>query len=246
MPAWMVMYGVLVASGTRLGPQQPALAFDHVWIVVAPGAPERTALERAGFVIAPGVNRHDGQGTASVTVEFDNAFLELLWPDSSVRVTPGLEVVAERFRRRMAWRTSGWPPIGIGLVRMSAALDSLPFPTWSARADWQPAGEALEMLTPRGDSLDPTLWIVPRATVSALDDPQALRSRAHASGVHRVTHVRLTGPRAGTSLPTRYVGGTGAVEFVPGAQWLLELTFDSGARGKVVDLRPQLPLVLRM
>lgn len=54
----------------------PPLTLSHAWIVVTPGAPERKALEGAGFRIAPTVNRHDGQGTASVTVEFLNGFLE--------------------------------------------------------------------------------------------------------------------------------------------------------------------------
>ena len=42
---------------------------------------KRRALEKAGFRIAPTVNRHDGQGTASVTVELLNGFLELIYPD---------------------------------------------------------------------------------------------------------------------------------------------------------------------
>jgi len=50
--------------------------FDHLWIVVSRDAPERAVLEKAGFRIAPTVNKHDGQGTASITVEFQNSFLE--------------------------------------------------------------------------------------------------------------------------------------------------------------------------
>src|SRR5262249_37492272 len=51
---------------TRAAPVAPTshLAFDHAWIMVSPGAPERLALKRAGFEIAPGLNRNDGQGTA--------------------------------------------------------------------------------------------------------------------------------------------------------------------------------------
>ena len=54
------------------------LEFDHVWIVVSRDAPERAALERAGLKISPDVNRHDGQGTASISAEFLNAYLELI------------------------------------------------------------------------------------------------------------------------------------------------------------------------
>src|SRR5215216_3019370 len=90
----------------------PIVELDHVWIVVSPGAPERAALERAGFVVWPAVQRHDGQGTASVMVELDHGFLELLWPDSSVRVTPDKEIAARKFLRRSLWRSSGWSPVG--------------------------------------------------------------------------------------------------------------------------------------
>jgi Glyoxalase-like domain len=96
---------ILLASTASPSLAQSRIEFDHVWIVVSPNAPERAALERAGFQISPDINRHDGQGTASLTVEFDNSYLELIWPDSTVTVSPGLERAAEKFRQRMLWRS---------------------------------------------------------------------------------------------------------------------------------------------
>src|SRR5678815_5352472 len=64
------------------------LALSHAWIVVPTGAPQRTVLEKAGFRIAPTINRHDGQGTASVSVEFLNGFFELIYPDPTVPISP--------------------------------------------------------------------------------------------------------------------------------------------------------------
>src|SRR5882724_12069376 len=91
--------GLLVAAtAAAFAAEAPPLMLSHSWIVVTTGAPERTALERAGFRIAPTVNRHDGQGTASVTVECVNGFLELIYPDSTVSVSPVLETGAEKFR----------------------------------------------------------------------------------------------------------------------------------------------------
>ncbi len=97
------------------------LEFDHVWIVVARDAPERAALEKAGLKISPDVNRHDGQGTASITADFQNSYIELMWPDPRVSVAPGAERGVEKFKNRMNWRTSGWCPIGIGLHRVGTA-----------------------------------------------------------------------------------------------------------------------------
>src|SRR5689334_12164100 len=87
---------LLIAATAAQGQSQSSpkfLEFDHVWIAVPPGAPERAALEKAGFRIAPEINRHEGQGTASATVEFDNAFLELIWADPAVHVDAGRERV---------------------------------------------------------------------------------------------------------------------------------------------------------
>src|SRR5689334_17616479 len=84
-----------LAGGLAATPAGPAgsrrLAFDHVWIVVSEGAPERKSLEGAGFHVAPTVNRNDGSGTSSISVELLNGYLELMWPDPSVSVAPGRE-----------------------------------------------------------------------------------------------------------------------------------------------------------
>ncbi len=74
----MQVLGALICfgCGTAMALEQSATAspaeleFDHVWIVVARDAPERAALEKAGLKISPDVNRHDGQGTASITADF--------------------------------------------------------------------------------------------------------------------------------------------------------------------------------
>src|SRR5260370_39573663 len=93
------------------------LEFDHVWIVVTRDAPERVALERAGFKISPDVNRNDGQGTASVSAEFLNAYIELMWPDPTVSVARGTERGVNKFKDRVDWHTNRWCPIGIPLQR---------------------------------------------------------------------------------------------------------------------------------
>ena len=90
--------GLSVATALTLAAETPSLILSHSWIVVTTGAPERKALENAGFRIVPTVNRHDGQGTASVTVEFLNGFLELIYPDSTVPISRAQQAGAEKFR----------------------------------------------------------------------------------------------------------------------------------------------------
>lgn len=55
------------------------------------------------------------------SVEFENAHLELMWPDPTVAVEPGFERAAEKFHQRMLWRSSGWCPIGVGFRETSSA-----------------------------------------------------------------------------------------------------------------------------
>ena len=222
------------------------LAFDHVLIFVSPGAPERVALERAGFQISPDVNRHDGQGTASVTVEFDNSFLELIWADSSVSIQPGLERAAEKFRQRMLWRTTGRSPIGIGMRRASAGPDSFPFPTWSWSAEWMPKGAEMLMLTPRDDKFSPALSVEPRALADTAEQAARGARFHHPNGARRITAVRVISPRTYQPIPSlQFARSQHVLALGQGDQWLLELTLDAGRRKARRDLRPDLPLVVR-
>lgn len=231
--------------------QAPPIEFDHAWIVVLQGAPERAALEKAGFTISPNVNRHDGQGTASVTIEFENAFLELMWPDPTVSVAPGAERGVEKFRQRMLWRTSGWSPIGLGFRHTTPADPTFSFPTWSVSPGWLPKGSAIEILTPRDDSTSPSLFVTPRALAvdekmngKTADRPSS--SLVHGVGVHRVTGVHLTSPTTYKPIaPLDYLQKLNLVTVDAGKEWALELELDRGAKGQSKDLHPELPLIIR-
>ena len=219
---------------------------SQVSLMVSPGAPERAALEHAGFLIPHDLNRHEGQGTASVTVEFENAYLELMWPDSTVTVEPGLERAAEKFRQRMLWRSSGWCPIGVALRRTTASDDSLPVPTWSWTAEWMPKGSAMVMLTPREDTRSPAVFLEPRALTDTTEQAARGARYHHPIGVRRLTAIRLVSP--GTYQPIaalEYLQAWRVLGIGRGNQWLLELTFDDGVRKKSKDLRPDLPIVVR-
>jgi Glyoxalase-like domain len=236
---------VLVLFATATAGDSPGLRFDHIWIVVSPNAPERAALERAGFKISGDVNRHDGQGTASIMVEFHSTFLELLWLDPTVPVAPGLERAAEKFRQRMLWRTSGWCPFGIGLRRTTEKQASLPFPTWSVSAPWMPSGSALEMLTPRDDSRSPSLFIAPRTMADSTEQAARGARYQHPIGVHDITAVQILSPRTYEPIESlEYLKNQGVLMLKQDEQWLIELTFDGAGKKQVKDLRPDLPLII--
>ncbi len=247
--------GALLAASCAHTRLQAPLEIDHVWIMVTPNAPERAALEAAGFRISPVVNRHDGQGTASVTADFESGFLELMWPDPGVSIAPGSEKAAEKFHNRMEWRTSGWCPIGVGFRRTGTSTEPLPLSTWKVQPTWLPPGAAIEILTPRDDSHSPSLFISPRQ-LSASDAPKAAAQRmrdagissfAQPIGIKRMTAVRFLRPPGYQPIEAlTYLESHGVLQASePGQAWTVEVTFDNGGQRKTRDFRPDLPLMIR-
>jgi hypothetical protein len=234
----------------RREPGSPPLALSHAWIVVTPGAPERRALEQAGFRIAATVNRHDGQGTASVTVEFLNGFLELIYPDSTVPVSPALQAGAEKFRLKSAWRETGYSPIGVVFDRTPATPDTFPFATWKVTAAWMEKTTYIEMLTPREMPRAVSLSISShpagtREHEAPAPDSPAAAIYLHPNGARRLTGLRVVAPDADRLPPAAaYLAGFGLVTFDTGGAWLLEVTLDGGKQRVTRDFRPELPMVV--
>jgi hypothetical protein len=241
---------LIAAAGPAFAADAPPLALSHVLVVVRTGAPERKALERAGFRIAPAINRHDGQGTASITVELRNGFLELMYPDSTVPVSPASQAGADKFRMKSRWRETGYSPIGIVFDRTPATPDTFPFPTWRISADWMEKGTFIEMLTPKEMPRAVSLSISSHSESMHATEAEAREAGKdpmfrHPSGAQRLTRVRVVAPSADCLPPAAsYVAGHGLVKFDIGSQWLLDVTLDNGSKGVTKDLRPDLPMVL--
>jgi hypothetical protein len=244
-PALRILILLSLATGAAAA-SGPGIELDHVWIMVSQDAPERAALQRAGFQISKDVNHHEGTGTSSITVEFENTYLELMWSDPKVPLTPGMERAAEKYHQRMLWRTSGWCPIGVGFRRTTPSDESLPFPTWTWTAEWMPKGSVMVMLTPRDDTRSPALFIEPRALADTGEQKARAALYHHAIGVHRITAVRLISPKTYQPMESlTYLQEQHLLSIQSGDGWTVELTFDDAQMRKSKDLRPDLPLVVR-
>jgi len=242
----------VAAIGSAFAADAPPLTLSHGWIVVRTGAPEGTVLEKAGFRIAPTINRHDGQGTASVTVELLNGFLELIYPDPTVPVSPALRAGAEKFRLKSAWRETGYSPIGIVFDRTPATPKKIPFPTWTISADWMEKGTFIEMMTPKEMPKAVSLSISShpastreRENAALARDPVKGAMFLHPNGARRLTGLRVVAPSADRFPPAAtYMAGHGLVKFDVGRQWLLDVTLDNGSQGVTKDLQSDLPMVI--
>ena len=227
------------------------LALSHAWIVVPTGAPQRTVLEKVGFRIAPTINRHDGQGTASVSVEFLNGFFELIYPDPTVPISPASKVGAEKFRLKSEWRDSGYSPIGIVFDRTEATPEKFSFSTWRITADWLEKDTFIEMLTPKEmpKALSLSISSQPQNAESENEklarDPVKGAMFHHPNGARRLTAVRVVAPNAESLPPSAaYIASHGLMRFDVGDRWLLELTLDNGKQRVTKNFQPDLPLVI--
>jgi hypothetical protein len=243
--AALVFFSVYLAP--PLVAQTSILELDHIYIVVQPPASRAAeALRKAGLVVDPAINRHEGLGTASMAVFFANAYLELLWVDSATYVDPAhLGDIAD-YRRAATWRDSGASPFGVGLHFLTGAPEDLAFPVRRDPAPHLGPDSYYLLLRQPDEKLVPDVFIVP---LSAAVTTWLSRYRnrrhdlfAHPLGAERITRVILCGspanrPRAGVLRPR-------PIAFEPASTQYLVVEFDGGLKGGLLDLRPTLPLIL--
>ncbi|WP_129791981.1 VOC family protein [Sphingosinicella sp. CPCC 101087] len=235
----------------RPAPTDPVLVLDHAWMAVREGGPERPMLEAAGFRFVPTINAHEGQGTASARIAFENGSFELIWPDNDVPELDGGAMAKARFARRADWRRSGDSPFGIGFRRTSATPPTFPFETWRVAAPWMGPGSSIEMLSPL-DARTVTLFIASQGVDEAANRAAIAAGGAaaepflHPNGARRITGLRVSAPtRLALPPSASFVNLSWAAELRVGDEWLMELELDHGSQNQQVDFRPNVPLIVR-
>lgn len=253
-PVWVTgLLTVLLWSGisadTEAAVELPEL--DHVFVWVSRDAPEADVLRKLGFR-TNGPVKHEGQGTSSLGIHFENAYLELIWIDDTDLAEKAGASIHVNFIERAAV-TGGTSPFGIGL-HMPSDADPIPFPTVSYRAAWIQPGEALHVARTAIDSAEPYVFVVP--SYMANPRPQALPElykkipylkwiRENALGLHFITKIKIiVNPRILKSPTLNILARNNVIAFSGGKQPLMQLTFDQHAKGERIDLRPTLPLIL--
>ena len=227
--------------------QTPRVELDHVYVVVqSGGVREIAALKSAGFQIGQ-PQKHEGEGTTSVAALFDNAYIELMWLDSTLSVTPEHAASAAQFREAAAWRVSRHSPFGIGLRRLRGETREFAFPIKRESAPWIDSVAAYEILNQPADSLAVDLFVVPRAAaVPNWIDRVRKRSPqlfSHPGGGHEITAVRVNGTIE-QQPSTLSIIHPARIETRTAPEPLLEIYVDGGAKKSRTDLRPALPVVV--
>lgn len=214
------------------------LQLDHVFICVAPGAPEADALLRLGLREGSS-NTHPGQGTANRRFFFRNAYLELLW------VADEREACSEKSKPTRLWqrwsaRASGACPFAL-IFRPDARGAVAPFDTWSYRPDYLPSGLAIEFA--QGMPIEePEFAYLPFALRAGAP---ASEPTAHDVAIDEIAEVVIGLPSAAAlSAAARAAQAAGLVTFRATAEHVVELRFNA-QRAVSFDLRPTLPLIFR-
>jgi hypothetical protein len=209
---------------------------DHIFICCAEGAPESDLLVEQGLVEGS-PNNHPGQGTANRRFFFGNAYLELLWVNVAEEAQS--EAVAPmQLWERWQHRSSAACPFGIVFRPRSTAIPAqAPFPTWSYRPSYLPAGFAIELGRELALS-EPLLFYLPFARPPGSLQPQPT---VHPAGIGAITGVSVTLPHGREPSETLQCAlDGGLLTIAKGPAYQLDLAFTG--EGRPLDFRPGLPL----
>jgi hypothetical protein len=234
LPAW--------ACGEDI---RPLVELDHVYILVPDHHDAVRRLSGAGVrVDTDFISRQEGEGTASVSAIFENAYLEIKWVEPSVEIDDANLEHFEDIARARTWLDGGGSPFAVGLRRSDGTPESLPY-NGTTRQRFAKPGTSFFFFE-RLRANEPSIFVVPSYMGLPVwidevraDNPAVLR---HELGLLRLTGVIIEAaalPAAAAELSLR------DLSFRKSNSPTMELIFDDGIQGATVDFRPGLPLVLK-
>jgi hypothetical protein len=208
-------------------------------VLCSKGAPEAEALIRLGLSEGS-PNTHPGQGTACRRFFFGNAYLELLWVSDAEEAQSPLSRQTRLFERWSA-RQRGASPFGVVLRPSSEGSSAPPFPSWPYCPQYLPQNLSFGVAV--GTLLsEPELFYFGLPRRAGDKREEAVEQKAP---WREVTSVRICVPGPPTAA-LQAVEAAGLVSFPTASEALMVLGFAKTAEETgSVDLRPELPLVLR-
>ncbi len=218
-----------------------ACVVDHVFICTALRAPGAEVLRQAGLVEGT-QNCHPGQGTANRRFFFSNAMVELLWlADAGEARSPQTRATKLWERFSGAGRTAS--PFGVILRPAAGAEPACPFRSWSYRPPTMPG---FEIEIAADTKLLEPMWCYMKGGRPPAEWPVERRQPMdHPVGFRELTGVVIRCPEVKEGSVTCDMARKGVIALQTGVEHLLELQFDGGRRGAILDLRPDLPLIFR-
>ena len=219
------------------------LELDHIAFISQVDAPEAEVLEKIGLVRFSGTTQHTGLGTASTSFFFENIYLELLWAHDAELAMKKFQPLGLDLDARARWQDTFACPFGVMLRRKAGRRDAIPFATKQFTAEWMPTETIVHFNAEQ--SGEPYYGIVPE-NLGYPSFKETILNRDHALGVKNVTAVKISVYGDLELSPVaRLLEENSIVNFKTAPYANLEIEFDRGTQDEAINLRPDLPIVLK-
>jgi len=210
------------------------LILDHYFILTDPGAPAADLVSSIGL-IEGAANHHPGQGSSNRRFFMANSCLEFLYLRDADEAEngPGKEL---RFADRQADAKAS--PFGL-IVRQDKDSSEAPFPAWRYCPDYFRDDQYFQV-GENSDLLQEPLCI---CMPPNLQRPE--NSPPPENPDWFLTELRISVPVTQASPPLTSVAKCQGINLRLDEPHLLELEFNQAQKGRLHDLRPSLPLIIR-
>lgn len=226
------------------------LEVDHLFIYATEGEPSVLILQEFGLHCSHQIVQRPEQGTASTVFFFENAYLELIWLEDENAAghhaaRTGIDIPA-----RARWQQTGASPFGVGL-RYKPGVTKPRLRSRKRQVERMRPDTLVHLSAENLARIEEPLCIVIPDAIAlttwfdySCEAHQKLIS--HPLGVKKLTDVKiaLKSDKVLTDAVS-LLSNQGIFAVERGTSPLLELVFDSGSQGKVLDARPRLPILLR-
>lgn len=215
------------------------LEIDHIFVCTTAKVALSPAFQELGFHCPEHIVRNAKQGIASNIIFFENAYLELFWIEDGKVIEQSGTQAGINLTVRADWQQTGASPFGVALRCK---------PDFSEFENLNPFIHfAAENLS---STVEPVCFVVPDfiTLTSWLDCTSKKHQRliSHPLGIRNLTNVKITvNSDKEVSTTLNMLASNGVVTIAKGMYPLLELTFDNGAKGRVLDVRPVLPILFK-
>lgn len=226
------------------------LEVDHIFICATEGLQGVAVLQEFGLHCHEHTVRRVGQGTASTIIFFENTYLELISIEDENAVEQNVARTGIDILARAHWRHTGASPFGIGLRGKSDTAELMP----QDEKHWSEGMRPDVFIHFAPESVasveEPMCFVIPDslALTTWLDCSCEAHQRliSHPLGVKKLTGIKIIVNSAKELTDATFLlSHNGVVAIEQGTSPLLELTFDGGTRGKILDARPTLPILLK-
>ena len=213
------------------------LELDHVFILVKPKARVADLLIAQGFDEGT-PNIHPGQGTANRRFFFDKVMLEFIWVRDVVEAENG----AGRDLRFLERDTNpNASPFGVILRQKdSSSLEpsKMPFNGWSYQPAYFKPPNAFHVGKNSVNISEPLCIYVPFSL------PKSSVNKGKINSSFAISNVCIHIPSANRNEVLQTVDQADRLSIQSGKEHLVEMVLNNRSSGKIVDFRPEIPLIM--